>query len=225
MANPSSSDPLPQRKQTKDLEANMEPTFLSGSSQSPTSESSPAGWQPSGEKRVRITSWRAINTVFLLGVGIGKAVSAYGGGSTIPTTLDLIGGVAWALASSWASVLENEHPQIWPWMFQYEILTAAGLIALREVLLGLLILFMALVGFYQAGNSIVDKPGDGIKPYVFGAVFVPFFAAMMYLLWKTRNWILRMNRPRWLHWRLPRLSFSDWSLNNFQGEKLFHWLL
>jgi len=46
---------------------------------------------------VKITPWRLLNTVFILGVGIGKAVSASQGQSTAPDILDWVIGVLWAL--------------------------------------------------------------------------------------------------------------------------------
>lgn len=46
---------------------------------------------------VKINLWRILNTVFLLGVGVAKAVVSYQGGSTASTTLDWAIGVLWAV--------------------------------------------------------------------------------------------------------------------------------
>jgi hypothetical protein len=46
---------------------------------------------------VKVTAWRALNTIVIFGFGMGKAVSTYLGYSTVPTTLDWIFGVMWAL--------------------------------------------------------------------------------------------------------------------------------
>ncbi|KAJ7319079.1 hypothetical protein DFH08DRAFT_970975 [Mycena albidolilacea] len=59
--------------------------------------------------KVKVTPWRLLNTVLVLGLGIYKATATYRGQDTTPTTLDWIIGVLWALIAYWASFLEDAH--------------------------------------------------------------------------------------------------------------------
>ncbi|KAJ7218874.1 hypothetical protein B0H12DRAFT_327154 [Mycena haematopus] len=63
------------------------------------SESDPLLGSSQGEKgpKVKVTLWRLLNTVLVLGLGVYKAVAAYRGQQTAPTTLDWILGVLWAV--------------------------------------------------------------------------------------------------------------------------------
>ncbi|KAJ6510711.1 hypothetical protein C8R45DRAFT_394934 [Mycena sanguinolenta] len=72
----------------------------SGFSTTPSPDDSPG-------PRVKITPWRLLNTVLLLVLGIYKAVAAYRGQQTAPTTLDWILGVVWGIIAYWASFLEE----------------------------------------------------------------------------------------------------------------------
>ncbi|KAJ6510729.1 hypothetical protein C8R45DRAFT_965009 [Mycena sanguinolenta] len=56
---------------------------------------------------IKVTLWRLLNTVLLLGLGVYKAVAAYRGQQTAPTTLDWILGVLWAVIAYWTSFLED----------------------------------------------------------------------------------------------------------------------
>ena len=109
---------LRQRRLTRDLEANTEPerpelptrysrsslflVLLLSNKTSRTVDSEDEGvtsltaTNASSEARVKITLWRVVNTIFILGVGIAKAILAYQGYSTSPNTLDWIIGVLWA---------------------------------------------------------------------------------------------------------------------------------
>ncbi|KAF7361511.1 hypothetical protein MSAN_01184700 [Mycena sanguinolenta] len=99
----------------------------------PISESSPG-------PKVKITPWRVLNTVLLLVLGMYKAVAAYRGQQTAPTTLDWILGVLWAIIAYWAAFLEEA--QLGPrgrWFFMHD-LSGALQIALG-IVLGLIIIF------------------------------------------------------------------------------------
>ncbi|KAF7361524.1 hypothetical protein MSAN_01186000 [Mycena sanguinolenta] len=63
--------------------------------------------QPGKDPKVKVTLWRLLNTVVVLVLGVYKAVAAYGGQQTAPTTLDWILGVLWAVTAYWVSFLEE----------------------------------------------------------------------------------------------------------------------
>jgi hypothetical protein len=46
---------------------------------------------------VKITPWRAFNTLLVLGLGVYKYVGTYQGQTTGPTTVDWIGSLVWAM--------------------------------------------------------------------------------------------------------------------------------
>ncbi|KAF7366754.1 hypothetical protein MSAN_00933600 [Mycena sanguinolenta] len=56
---------------------------------------------------IKVTIWRLLNTIVVLGLGIYKAVAAYLGQQTTPTTLDWVIGVFWAVIGYWVSFLED----------------------------------------------------------------------------------------------------------------------
>ncbi|KAF9464327.1 hypothetical protein BDZ94DRAFT_1308108 [Collybia nuda] len=72
-----------------------------------------------------MTRWRLLNSLVIITFGMWKAISAYLGYSTLPTTIDWILGVMWALISYWASLLESEHPTIGKWLMQDDLKEAS----------------------------------------------------------------------------------------------------
>ena len=119
---PSSTPPLRRRQSTLALEAGIEledrhslgsdpryyhfassdyiPTdsqrLISSTSGSATNTTTPY-LDSSPKQGVKINMWRILNTVFMLAVGVTKAVFTYQGYSTAPTTLDWVIGVVWAM--------------------------------------------------------------------------------------------------------------------------------
>ncbi|KAJ7241705.1 hypothetical protein B0H12DRAFT_1133420 [Mycena haematopus] len=75
-----------------------EPTFEDGLRHSAQLEKGP---------KVKITLWRLLNTVFVLGLGIYKATATYRGQQVAATTSDWIVGVLWAVIAYWISFLEG----------------------------------------------------------------------------------------------------------------------
>ncbi|KAJ7320823.1 hypothetical protein DFH08DRAFT_890273 [Mycena albidolilacea] len=55
---------------------------------------------------VKITPWRILNTVLVLGLGVYKSVGTYLGQTTGPTTVDWIGSLVWAMIVYWVSLYE-----------------------------------------------------------------------------------------------------------------------
>ncbi|KAJ7856831.1 hypothetical protein B0H14DRAFT_3448226 [Mycena olivaceomarginata] len=55
---------------------------------------------------VKVTPWRAFNTLLVLGLGIYKFVGTYQGQTVGPTTVDWIGSLVWATIVYWVSLYE-----------------------------------------------------------------------------------------------------------------------
>ncbi|KAJ7681619.1 hypothetical protein B0H14DRAFT_927648 [Mycena olivaceomarginata] len=55
---------------------------------------------------VKITPWRAFNTLLVLGLGVYKSIGTYQGQTTGPTTVDWIGSLVWATIVYWVSLYE-----------------------------------------------------------------------------------------------------------------------
>ncbi|KAJ7327583.1 hypothetical protein DFH08DRAFT_816424 [Mycena albidolilacea] len=74
---------------------------------------------------VKITAWRILNTSVLFVLGTYKAVATYLGETAVPTNLDWMIGVVWALMCAHTavieaylvSIVEQEAPSIAPWFF------------------------------------------------------------------------------------------------------------
>jgi hypothetical protein len=64
-----------------------------------TGQSPQPGHSPRTERRprVKISPWRALNSLLVLGLGAYKAIETYRGQTIAPTTADWIIGVLWAL--------------------------------------------------------------------------------------------------------------------------------
>ncbi|KAJ7509649.1 hypothetical protein B0H11DRAFT_2421706 [Mycena galericulata] len=152
---------------------------------------------------VKITPWRALNTVFLLVVGAYKAATTYLGQTMGPTTADWIIGVVWALIAYWVTFYEDleadeklGHPS---WFFTYDL--SGVLYQNLEYLLYPFFLFgVAAVSF-----KVIDKL-DPETPF-WAAIFLPVVAgagypAMLDLLPKLKlGKLLRQSPPMVLNLR------------------------
>ncbi|KAJ7461605.1 hypothetical protein FB451DRAFT_1371311 [Mycena latifolia] len=97
---------------------------------------------------VKITPWRSLNTVLMLGVGIYKATASYLGQSIAPTTVELIMGVGWTIICYWVSFTEQENST---WIFAYDL---SGI--LRVAVIVFFIWFLvALVGAIAMTGLII----------------------------------------------------------------------
>ncbi|KAF8174678.1 hypothetical protein K438DRAFT_114873 [Mycena galopus ATCC 62051] len=85
---------------------------------------------PSSE--VKLTPWRAINTIFILVLGVYKATGTYLGQTTGPTTLDWILGVLWFLITYWVEPIVPYYElrakddsqlarEFFPWFFAQDV--------------------------------------------------------------------------------------------------------
>ncbi|KAJ6510731.1 hypothetical protein C8R45DRAFT_395312 [Mycena sanguinolenta] len=123
--------------------------------------------------KIKVTLWRLLNTALILVLGIYKAVAAYRGQQTAPTTLDWILGVLWAVIAYWVSFMEEA--QLGPrerWFFIQDH---------SEVVFGVLILFGVLfaVGLFWSlvlgmRRGHLNWHGFWVGPLWLFAVSFPF---------------------------------------------------
>ncbi|KAF8215284.1 hypothetical protein K438DRAFT_1749340 [Mycena galopus ATCC 62051] len=97
--------------------------------------------------QVKLTPWRATNTVFLLVLGVYKAAGTYLGQTTGPTTADWIVGVLWALIVYWVEPMvpfyeercaENDSESeefTLRWFFAHEVSGALPVVPFSVILL------------------------------------------------------------------------------------------
>ncbi|KAI0043128.1 hypothetical protein FA95DRAFT_1682090 [Auriscalpium vulgare] len=73
---------------------------------------------------IKLTGDRILFLVIIIGVGTGKAISSYLGQSTVPTTLEWLLGVLFAVLCSCLAWMERDadHP-IAPWFFEVDYST------------------------------------------------------------------------------------------------------
>ncbi|KAJ7169336.1 hypothetical protein C8R43DRAFT_1103535 [Mycena crocata] len=122
--------------------------------------------------QLRITTWRLLNTTVFLALGIYKAISAYRGGTTTPTTLDWIIGVGWTILSYWLSIMEQENPDVAPWLFIVE---------------WPLITTFLWIGFWKVASAMISPP-------------ITLASAIAYSNYWSRSWIVIVSwlAPLWL---------------------------
>ncbi|KAF7361519.1 hypothetical protein MSAN_01185500 [Mycena sanguinolenta] len=151
----------------------MEEGHFGGDNHGSTAEESllhPA--QPAPEDpKIKITLWRLLNTTLLLGLGVYKAVTAYGGQQTAPTTLDWILGVLWAVIAYWVSFLEEA--QLGPrgrWFFIQDH---------SPVVFPILTLLMV---FFCCRSRLEYNPGTGQAQWVEGPELARLLAVSLYTL-------------------------------------------
>ncbi|KAJ7320821.1 hypothetical protein DFH08DRAFT_890270 [Mycena albidolilacea] len=107
---------------------------------------------------VKITPWRAFNTLLVLGLGVYKSVGTYQGQTTGPTTVDWIGSLVWATIVYWVSLYEplvDDDPdseEVLVWIFCRDL---AGIL---PVLLALLFFTVAAVLGYIKLVVLVLRP-------------------------------------------------------------------
>ncbi|KAJ6510713.1 hypothetical protein C8R45DRAFT_394937 [Mycena sanguinolenta] len=96
-----------------------------------------------GGPMVKVTAWRLLNTVLILGLGTYKASAAYRGQQVAPTTLDWIIGVLWAVTAYWLSFLEES--QLGPggrWFFARDLSGALRIFLGPFILVCLIVLLI-----------------------------------------------------------------------------------
>ncbi|KAF9515643.1 hypothetical protein BS47DRAFT_774673 [Hydnum rufescens UP504] len=66
---------------------------------------------------IKITLYRLLNTMIILGVGTAKFILAMQGHSISPTILDWVLGSLYVVVTYWIGFLEDVRPPVWPWLF------------------------------------------------------------------------------------------------------------
>ncbi|KAF9515637.1 hypothetical protein BS47DRAFT_774400 [Hydnum rufescens UP504] len=72
---------------------------------------------------IKITLYRLLNTMIILGVGIGKFILAMQGHSISPTILDWVFGSLYVMLTYWIGFVEDVRPSVWPWFFHEDCVT------------------------------------------------------------------------------------------------------
>ncbi|KAJ7853422.1 hypothetical protein B0H13DRAFT_2082724, partial [Mycena leptocephala] len=91
------------------------------------------------EPQTKITSWRVLNSLLVLGLGTYKAAATYRGQTIGPTTTDWIIGVFWTLISYWVSLIEDSTSTHSSWFFTYDLSGVVRAAFLNFLVLGALI--------------------------------------------------------------------------------------
>ncbi|KAF5313733.1 hypothetical protein D9611_010091 [Ephemerocybe angulata] len=73
-----------------------------------------------GGREFKVTVWRTMNSVVLMGFGTTKAVLAFRGNPSADA-FDVALGLIWALIAYWCGIIENECPNIAPWLFEVDM--------------------------------------------------------------------------------------------------------
>ncbi|KAJ7912467.1 hypothetical protein B0H13DRAFT_2007266 [Mycena leptocephala] len=179
-----------------------------------------------GQKpRTKITPWRVLNSLLVLGLGTYKAAATYRGQTIGPTTTDWIIGVFWTLISYWVSLIENSTSTHSSWFFTYDL---SGVVR------------AAFLNFLVLGASIGAITIQGVILGTSKNTVVAFFAKspILYvilgsLIGGAIGWMITsVIVERWMaEWRWPTLrtfpripsgllDASDWSILTFEGSCL-----
>ncbi|KAF8318423.1 hypothetical protein DL93DRAFT_2054584, partial [Clavulina sp. PMI_390] len=70
----------------------------------------------------KITAYRILTTVVILGFGLAKASLSYMGWTVAPITLEWIMGVVAAIVIYWLGPCEALRPKIMPWIFHRDLI-------------------------------------------------------------------------------------------------------
>ncbi|KAF6741881.1 hypothetical protein DFP72DRAFT_861369 [Ephemerocybe angulata] len=70
-------------------------------------------------KEFKVTVWRALNSLVIIGFGTAKAILAYNG-SPAANGADMALGMVWAFIAYWCCILEEESSSA-PWLFEWDI--------------------------------------------------------------------------------------------------------
>ncbi|KAI0826216.1 hypothetical protein BC629DRAFT_1454180 [Irpex lacteus] len=69
---------------------------------------------------VKVTGYRVLNTILIVGIGTWKGVVSYRGDAVISNTLDIILGVFLAIALYWLGLYETVEPPPLKWLFHVD---------------------------------------------------------------------------------------------------------
>ncbi|KAJ3549916.1 hypothetical protein NMY22_g696 [Coprinellus aureogranulatus] len=164
--------------------------------------------EPDLPRTFKVTVWRAMNSIVILGFGVTKAVLAFRDNPSADA-FDVALGLIWALIAYWCGILEAEHPTIAPWLFEVDVkepLTSLiGLVLEENVFL-----VLCLVG---AGIAVYARI---VETVILVLIYVLIFVGVIGLALPAILWFSFVfaypNRGRW--WRRFPLSTAI-SLNGW----------
>ncbi|TEB28749.1 hypothetical protein FA13DRAFT_756719 [Coprinellus micaceus] len=111
----------------------------------------------------KITVWRAMNSIVIMGFGTTKAVLAFRDNPSADA-FDVALGLIWALIAYWCGIIEAECPGVAPWLFEVDMkepLVDVGKALLEENVF-MILLFVA-VGIGETSDSLpLDVPSPGV---------------------------------------------------------------
>ncbi|KAF6753808.1 hypothetical protein DFP72DRAFT_1069014 [Ephemerocybe angulata] len=84
-----------------------------------TNDAKPCSTCQCKQKEFKITVWRAVNSLVIIGFGTTKAILAYNG-SPAANGADMALGMVWAFIAYWCCILEEESSSA-PWLFEWDI--------------------------------------------------------------------------------------------------------
>ncbi|KAJ7912490.1 hypothetical protein B0H13DRAFT_2007286 [Mycena leptocephala] len=179
-----------------------------------------------GQKpQTKITPWRVLNSLLVLGLGTYKAVATYRGQTIGPTTTDWIIGVFWTLISYWVSLIEDSTSTHSSWFFTYDLSGVVRAALLNFLVLGASIGVITIQGviFGTSKNTVV----------AFFAKSPILYVILGSLIGGAIGWMITsVIVERWMaEWRWPTLrtfpripsglfDASDWSILTFEGFRL-----
>ncbi|KAJ7728018.1 hypothetical protein B0H14DRAFT_3169407 [Mycena olivaceomarginata] len=168
---------------------------------------------------VKITPWRAFNTLLVLGLGVYKSVGMYQGQTTGPTTVDWIGSLVWATIVYWVSLYEplvNNDPdskEFFVWIFCRDLSgippTFPTFLFFTVAVIPGLIKFMVL-----AIQSL--EPQVSVLVFISLVLFPPVvwgfatFALWFYLLPKLGSLLAKWHQHIPPFFRILPFDSSDW---------------
>ncbi|KAJ7872335.1 hypothetical protein B0H14DRAFT_2570338 [Mycena olivaceomarginata] len=173
---------------------------------------------------VKITPWRAFNTLLVLGLGVYKAVGTYQGQTTGPTTVDWIGSLVWATIVFWVSLYEplvDDDPdseELFVWIFHRDL---SGILATFPALFFVVAVtagsfkLVLLVPRYlelQFGVFLSQFIGVVISNVFFLVCDIAGFILSLYLLPKLGSLLAKWRRHVPPFFRILPFDSSDWMI-------------
>ncbi|KIJ40774.1 hypothetical protein M422DRAFT_256193 [Sphaerobolus stellatus SS14] len=131
---------------------------------------------------IKITPWRIINTFVVLGFGITKTVSTYGGKDATANWSDLTVGLIWATIAYWVSLAETESKTAWQWLLQKPVTVPNTLIKFI-LLIGVIVAYSIFITMFTiVCQRVVLKIPDIDEEFFNNHLYISIL-----LVWLTAN--------------------------------------
>ncbi|KAJ7120534.1 hypothetical protein C8R43DRAFT_1112307 [Mycena crocata] len=160
--------PAPDRKDTVELDA-MEHGYRA-------IEKDHARYEPGPRRWPKITLWKVLNTVLLVGFGAHKILATAGGDTGALSHLEWTAVISWLLIAYWGGRFEQEAPSIVPWLFEEDYTTGAGI----ATCLWLYFVLLFAVDISWANALVAWLPANSLMfTTQFGIPFLPYLAMLI----------------------------------------------